>query len=161
MTFPGPKWHFGLKGIQKRECSEAQLQAFGTNAGNARLASGEYAEPAMRRFKAGERQRAQRFPIETALRYRRVGEGEWRQGTIVNISESGVLFETDHSIWPNTAVEMRFNLCLGVSSELAAQVVCQGLIARAISELGSARVTALAAKITKFHFVRRGQAPVA
>ncbi|HEY6273350.1 MAG TPA: PilZ domain-containing protein [Terriglobales bacterium] len=115
----------------------------------------------MRRFTAGERQRAQRFRIQTLLRYRRTGEGEWRQGTIVNISESGVLFETDHSAWPNTAVEMMFSLCTGISGELAAQVVCHGLIARAVSEPGSARVTALAARITKFHFVRPERAPVA
>jgi PilZ domain len=115
----------------------------------------------MRRFKAGERQRAQRFPIQTALRYRRVGEGEWRQGTMINISESGVLFETDHSAWPNTALEIRFNLCLGVSGEVAAHVVCQGLIARVVSEPGGARATALAVRITKFDFVRPGQAPLA
>lgn len=115
----------------------------------------------MRRFTADERLRAQRFAIQTGMRYRRVGEGEWRQGTMVNISESGVLFKTDHAAWPKTAVEMRFSLCTGISSELPARVVCRGLIARAVSEPGSARVTALAARITKFQFVRPGQVPVA
>jgi len=108
----------------------------------------------MRRFSGRERERAQRFQIHTVLCYRTVGDGDWRQGTMVNISESGVLFETDHPVWPNTAVEMRFNLGLGKANAWAAQVVCQGLIARAITEAGSARVKALAAKITKFHFVR-------
>jgi len=108
----------------------------------------------MRRLIAREQQRAQRFPIQTQLFYRRTGDGEWRQGTMVNISESGVLFETDHSAWPNTEVEMRFSLCTGISGEKLAQVVCHGSIARAISEPGSVRVTALAARITKFHFMR-------
>ncbi|HEY6272590.1 MAG TPA: PilZ domain-containing protein [Terriglobales bacterium] len=115
----------------------------------------------MRRFTAVQRQRAQRFPIQTLLRYRRRGEGEWRQGTMVNISESGVLFETEHSAWPNTEVEMGFSLCTGISGEAAAKVVCHGSIARAVCEPGSARVTALAARITKFHFVRPERAPVA
>jgi len=73
---------------------------------------------------------------------------------MVNISESGVLFETDQSAWPNTAVEMRFSLGLESAGGWAARVVCQGLIARAITEAGGVRVRALAAKITKFHFVR-------
>jgi hypothetical protein len=161
ITLPGANRHLGLKGIHKRGCSEAHPPAFGTNAGVPSVECGVDKEPALRRFTAGERQRAQRFPIQTGLRYRRVGEGEWRQGTMVNISESGVLFETDHAAWPNTAVEMRFSLCTGISIDLPARVMCCGLIARAVSEPGSARVTALAARITKFEFVRPGQAPVA
>ena len=115
----------------------------------------------MRRFPASEQPRAQRFAIQTALHYRRVGEAEWRQGTMVNISESGVLFETDHAAWPNSAVEMRFSLGTGNSGGWAAQVVCYGAIVRAISKPGSARVSALAARITKFHFVRSGRSVVA
>jgi hypothetical protein len=160
MTFPGANRYFGSKGIQKHGCSEGQLQAFGTN-GDPRVASGNHPEPAMRQVTWGERQRAKRFPIQTVLSYRRMGEAEWRQGMMVNISESGVLFETDHSAWPKTALEMRFSLGLGLSGRLAAQVVCYGLIVRAITEPVSARVTALAVRITKFHFVRPGRAVVA
>jgi hypothetical protein len=154
MIFPGVNRHWGLKNIPRDGYLEAPPQGLGTNADDRRLVSGNQPESAMPRFSAAERKRAQRFPIQTVLRYRRVGGGEWRQGTMVNISESGVLFETDHRVWPNTAVEMRFNLGLGRPSAWAAQVVCQGLIARAITEPGSTRVKALAAKITKFHFVR-------
>ena len=115
----------------------------------------------MRGSQASEQQRAQRFAIQTVLHYRRVGEAEWRQATMVNISESGVLFETDHAAWPNSAVEMRFSLGAGVSSGWAAQVVCFGMIVRAIGKPGCVRVSALAARITKFHFVRSGRAVVA
>jgi hypothetical protein len=108
----------------------------------------------MQRCSAGEQKRAQRFRIQTVLWYRKLGDEEWRQGTILNISESGVLFETGHAVWPNTAVEMRFNLGLGKADGWETQAMCQGLIARAVTEPGSARVKALAVKITKFHFVR-------
>ena len=114
----------------------------------------------MRRLTVCEEQRAQRFPIQTLLRYRRADEGEWREGTMVNISESGVLFETDQSVWPDTEIEMRFSLCTGGSGEKLAEVVCHGLIARAVSEPGSTRVKALAARITKFHFQRPEPATV-
>jgi PilZ domain len=161
MTFPGVNRQLEPKGIQKRGCSEAPLQTFGQKTGELHRGGVDSAGAAMRRFPASEQQRAQRFAIHTVLRYRKVGEAEWRQGTVVNISESGVLFETDHAAWPKTAVEMRFSLGLGLSGRLAAQVVCYGLIVRSVTEAASVRVTALAARITKFHFVRPGRAVVA
>jgi hypothetical protein len=154
MTFPGVNRLLGLDGIPKDGCLEAPVRHSDTNTRRQRRVSRDGAELATRRSGGGGRKRAQRFAIQTALYYRKVGEEEWRQATMVNISESGVLFETAHAGWPKTAVEMRFSLGLGSEGASAAQAVCQGLIARAITEPGSARVKALAAKITKFHFVR-------
>jgi hypothetical protein len=154
MTFPGVNRYLGLKDIPRDGCLEAPLQGSGRNQDERRPISASLAQPAMQRFSGGRRERAQRFPIQTVLCYRKVGEEEWRQATMINISESGVLFETDHAAWPRTVLEMKFSLGLGKTSASAAQVVCQGLIARAITEAGSARVKALAARITKFHFVR-------
>ena len=108
-------------------------------------------------FIAGERQRAQRFPIQTAVRYRTAGTGEWREGAMLNISKSGVLFSTEHPVWPNTPVDLAFSLPAVRGRELAAQVMCNGLIARAIADPASARVTALAARITRYRFVRRNE----
>jgi hypothetical protein len=161
MTFSGVNRQPDSKGVQKCAGSEASLQAFGSNAEELHRASADGAGAAMQRFPASEQERAQRFAIQTALHYRRVGEAEWRQGTMVNISQSGVLFEADHAAWPNSAVEMRFSLGAGASSGWAAQVVCYGVIVRCISKAGTARVSALAARITKFHFVRSGRAVVA
>ena len=161
MTIPGVNRQLDSKGTQKRGCSEAPLQTFGPNTAELRRASVDGAGTGMQRFSHGNQQRAQRFAIQTGLRYRRVGEAEWRQGSMVNISESGVLFETDHAAWPNSAVEIRFSLGTGNAGSWVAQVVCYGVIVRAISKAGSARVSALAARITKFHFVRSGRAVVA
>ncbi|HTS05648.1 MAG TPA: PilZ domain-containing protein [Candidatus Eisenbacteria bacterium] len=161
MTFPGVNRQPDSKGVQKGASSEASLRAFGPNTEELHRPSADGAGAAMRRSPASERQRAQRFAIRTVLRYRRVGEAEWRQGTMVNISESGVLFETDHAAWPNSTVEIRFNLGAVNSGNWAAQVVCYGVIVRALSKPGSARVSGLAARITKFHFVRSGRAVVA
>jgi hypothetical protein len=154
MTFPGVNRYLALKDIPKDGCLEAPVQGLGTNQGERRPTSAGHVQPAMRHYSRGKRERAKRFPIRTLLCYRRVGEEGWRHATMVNISESGVLFETDHAAWPKTAVEMKFSLGLGSPGASAAQVVCQGLIARAITEAGSAKVKALAARITKFHFLR-------
>jgi len=78
---------------------------------------------------------------------------------MVNISKSGVLFETDHSVaWLKTALEMRFAQGPDAGSLGS---VCYGLIVRAVTKPGSVPVTALAVRITKFHFVRPAGSSVA
>ena len=68
----------------------------------------------------GEQPRAQRFKIHTALRYRPAGgEGEWQQGTMVNISESGVLFRTNQEVPTIREIEMRFRLPTVMAGETA------------------------------------------
>lgn len=146
-----------MTGLQEREGQEGLFSASGTGGQEPRAVSGVREGQAVRRLTSGERQRAQRFAIHTPLRYRMAGEGEWGQGMIVNISESGVLFRTGQRVGTNPGVEMRFSLSTGISGEAAVQVVCRGVIARTVSETGSTAVTAQAARITKFHFVRPGR----
>lgn len=103
--------------------------------------------------RVGEQPRAQRFAIHALLRYR-APDGEWQQGTIVNISESGVLFQTSQEAPSIRELEMRFSLPTGVAGEAAAQMECRGVVTRTVSLPGSAEATGIAARITKFHFVR-------
>ena len=109
----------------------------------------------------GEQQpRAQRFTIHAPLRYRAMG-GEWQEGTIVNISESGVLFRTNQEAPMTRDIEMQFSLPTSLTGEAAAQVACRGVITRAVSFAGSAEPTGLAARISKFRFERPGRPPAA
>jgi PilZ domain len=119
------------------------------------LVSDLHKEPVVGRF--GEQRRAQRFAIHTQLRYRAAGEGEWQEGTMVNISESGVLFQTDQAAPSYREIEIRFSLPTGVEGEAAAQVACRGMITRAVASPGLPM--AVAARIAKFHFGRSGRAP--
>lgn len=123
-------------------------------ASDRRPASEVHAETVVR---FGEQARAQRFTIHTRLRYRTAGEWEWHEGTMVNISKSGVLFEADRSARPSTAVEMAFSLPAVSRNEGAAEVVCRGVIVRAISDPESGRPMALAARVSKFQFGRAGR----
>jgi len=155
MTFPGANRRDGL--IQEEGgCSDACLSASGASASDPGLSPEADKEPAVRQLSSGDQQRAQRYPIQTRLRYRTTGNGEWHEGRTVNISESGVLFQTDHLAWSNTKVEMVFSL----PTEPVAQVACRGVIARTVSEPGSPLPTALAARITKFRLARPGRGPV-
>ena len=48
-----------------------------------------------RMVSAEPQRRAKRFPIMTSLLFRSHGESEWRTGSTVNFSHSGVLFRAD------------------------------------------------------------------
>jgi hypothetical protein len=71
--------------------------------------------------------RAERFPLELPVRYRRVGEAAWLQGTTQNISYSGVLFHADEPLDVDTLVEISITLAVAAPS----QVLCQARIVRA------------------------------
>ena len=54
--------------------------------------------------------RAQRFPINVPLHYRMNGMTHWLNGTTLNISRSGILFQTDGMIPPRSVLDLQFNL---------------------------------------------------
>ena len=101
-------------------------------------------------------QRCRRYHIPLPVRYRPSGDRAWHEGRIANISQSGMLFETEHLLEVNTTVEMRFVLPAIVSVESQAEIVCHGKIVRRVltSEKGS--TPALAATIATYRFRRRG-----
>jgi hypothetical protein len=53
--------------------------------------------------------RSQRFLIQAALRYRERGETAWNEGTVVNISRSGLLFRTARELQVKTVLEMQIH----------------------------------------------------
>ena len=52
------------------------------------------------REKLSRLSRAQRFNLNLPLKYRLVGEGNWRKGTTENISRSGMLFRAEEMVSP-------------------------------------------------------------
>ena len=94
-------------------------------------------------------QRAQRFPVHLPIRYRSAGEGPWREGTIENISRTGVLFEGDGSLDVDTPLEMTFALPVAGAPGIS----CRGRIVRIVRGPHVAAV-ALAATISAYRFVR-------
>jgi PilZ domain len=79
---------------------------------------------------AEQKSRSARYEISTPIRYRIKGERQWRVGTTKNISVSGVLIRTEHSVAVNTEIEMKFALPVEISGEGAAEVVCRGIVVR-------------------------------
>ena len=96
--------------------------------------------------------RAQRFQLHLPLRYRRLGEKQWHEGTTENISRSGMLFQANETIQPSSQVEINLVLPAEIAGLSGTEVVCRGEVVRTIESRGNALSPALAARILQYHF---------
>jgi PilZ domain len=100
-----------------------------------------------------ESRRSQRFPINTPLRYRVFGEGEWRRGRTVNISSSGVFFRCPHSADRGARVELNFVLLSSRAKEPGLEVECKGEIVRLENLANGDSQAALAVRISDYRLL--------
>jgi CheY-like chemotaxis protein len=96
--------------------------------------------------------RAQRFQLHLPLRYRRIGEVEWHVGKTENISRSGLLFQADDALQPNSQLEINLVLPAEIAGLSGTEVVCRGEVVRTVERMGDAMTPALAARILQYHF---------
>ncbi len=96
--------------------------------------------------------RAQRFQLHLPLRYRRLGEKDWHVGTTENISRSGMLFQADEVLQPNSQLEINLVLPQEIAGLSSTEVVCRGEVVRTVEHNGSTLTPALAARILQYHF---------
>ena len=105
--------------------------------------------------------RAQRFNLTLPLRYRLLGEQDWRSGTTENISRSGLLFRADELLQPSAQLEINLVLPAEIAGLSAAEVICRGEIVRSVRPENTGIQPALAAKILQYHFQHGSQIPSA
>ena len=74
--------------------------------------------------------RARRLTLQTPVRYRPKGLGTWHEGTVENLSQSGVLLYGPQQLPDNTLVEMVFEMPEEISGQKNSTVLCQGRIIR-------------------------------
>ena len=74
--------------------------------------------------------RARRLRLDTPVRYRVKNLGGWYEGTIANLSQSGVLLQGPQRFPDNTLVEMVFEMPEEISGQKNSTVLCQGRITR-------------------------------
>jgi PAS domain S-box-containing protein len=96
--------------------------------------------------------RAQRFQLHLPLRYRRLGENAWHEGTTENISRSGMLFQADELLQPSSQLEINLVLPQEIAGLSATEVVCRGEVVRTVQRNGNTLTPALAARILQYHF---------
>jgi CheY-like chemotaxis protein len=105
--------------------------------------------------------RAQRFNLHLPLRYRRVGEQGWRNGTTENISRSGLLFQAEEMLQPSVQLEINLVLPAEIAGLSPTEVVCRGEVVRAVQPGDPTLSPALAAKILQYHFQHGSHVPEA
>jgi PilZ domain-containing protein len=121
--------------------------------------SASAAEPATRR-RPREKQptwvpRARRLKLNLPLRYRVKNLSTWSEGTIVNISQSGVLFQGAIELPVNALVEMVFEMPEEISGQKNSNVLCQGRVIRS-KETGDPKTrSGLAASILDYKFLHQ------
>ena len=68
--------------------------------------------------------RAQRFPLQVPVQYQRSGNSHWHEGRTVNISRTGILFQTDEPLPQTATLDIRLEFPANV------MIFCQGSIIR-------------------------------
>jgi len=96
--------------------------------------------------------RAQRFKLNLPLRYRQLGQQDWRLGTTENISRSGLLFRAEEPIAPSAQLEINLVLPAEIAGLASTEVLCRGEVVRTVAAETPAMSPALAAKILQYHF---------
>jgi CheY-like chemotaxis protein len=105
--------------------------------------------------------RAQRFKLQLPLKYRPIGENDWRAGTTENISRSGLLFRAEELVPANVQLEINLVLPAEIAGLSAAEVVCRGEVVRTMQAEAPSMNPALAAKILQYHFQHGSHMPEA
>jgi hypothetical protein len=94
---------------------------------------------------------ATRYPIKASIRFRLKGKFEWQEGTTVNISRSGVLFQSCMDLPPETMIVMQ--IALPIDSLDTTTVRCWGRVVRTDSCLTEkCGHPVLAAAILRYRF---------
>ena len=99
--------------------------------------------------------RASRFPIQTAVRYREQGQAEWSNGTSLNISRSGILFQAERGLKMRTKLELQLVFPAALTGGHSMSVVCWGTVVRRDSPMETPSRVCLATNIFRYHLVQQ------
>lgn len=80
--------------------------------------------------------RARRLKIEEALRYRVNNTSTWFEGTIDNLSQTGLLFRGAQHLPVNALIELVFEMPEEISGQKNRKVLCQGRVIRCEEQSG-------------------------
>ena len=99
------------------------------------------------------RPRERRVRYDIPLQYRVYGTKDWLDGTVENISRSGVLFRCQQSLDMGQQVEMIFEMPAEISGQPGSRVLCSGALARVTLPTAAEDRVRMAATIDGYHFL--------
>jgi PilZ domain-containing protein len=97
--------------------------------------------------------RARRLKLDLAARYRVKNLGSWCDGTVQNLSQSGVLLRGSQQFPDNALIEMVFEMPEEISGQKNSTVLCQGRIIRTRTPQSAPDKIELAASILDYKFL--------
>jgi len=104
--------------------------------------------------------RARRLKLDVALRYRVNHTSTWYEGTIENLSQTGLLFYGPQQLPVNALIEMVFEMPEEISGQKNRNVLCQGRVIRCKESQGKKKKdeqdlspSHLAASIVDYKFI--------
>jgi len=97
--------------------------------------------------------RARRIKLEAPVRYRVKNLGTWNEGTIRNLSQSGVLLLGPQRFPENTLLEMVFEMPEEISGQKNSKVLCQGRLTRMKAAHEDTKQQEFAASILDYKFI--------
>ena len=100
------------------------------------------------------RLRAERYPLETTVHYRVIGEPNWLEGMTENISQSGVLFRTEALVPRGALVEMNLTLPAVISGGPPAELNWRAAVVRAVRLSATEESCRIAAKVLHYRLQR-------
>jgi hypothetical protein len=83
--------------------------------------------------------RARRLKLDSPVRYRVNSTSTWYEGTIDNLSQTGLLFRGPQPLPVNALIELIFEMPEEISGQKNRNVVCQGRVIRSSEALEHAR----------------------
>jgi PilZ domain len=107
-----------------------------------------------RNYKSTWMPRARRLKFVAPLRYRVKNLGNWADGTIENLSQSGLFFHGSSRLPANTLVEMIFEMPEEISGQKNSNVLCQGRVIRTKPAVDCPDIVELAVSILDYKFIR-------
>ena len=100
--------------------------------------------------------RARRLKLDIPTRYRGKNLSTWYPGTILNISQSGVLFHGPQQMPVNALIEMIFEMPEAISGQKNCSVLCQARMVRVKDAIDNTEdAFGLAASILDYKLLRR------
>lgn len=100
--------------------------------------------------------RARRLKLNLPIRYRGKNLSTWYEGTIQNISQSGVMFFGPQQLPANALVEMIFEMPEEISGQKNSNVLCQGRLIRVKDAVENTEdAFGLAASILDYKFLHQ------
>ena len=95
--------------------------------------------------------RASRYNVSIPVRYRPLGDIGWTQTKTINISMTGVLFETNDPLDLEEPIELSFDAPVEIGGTGRAELTCLGQVVRTMMPPATDAPLLAAASIADFH----------